>query len=440
MSKAVKRILAIFLAALLTLALSTAAAAAPAKPMKRLEGAPVLEQAAPNWTMSITTQPTDTSFVMHVGEPNLAGMVISVSGGIFTTPASIAYNTVWDDDVQKQDKILWDFYVWPNEDRWVVGNNAATLSVYAWKCTEFHPLFTENEIEYGYFDTEHVFYADAPITVVATPFDLGGITKPLGSAPVIMPFIADYYNNEVFEFIAPSDGYYSFKSTGGQYGGTFYSVDGDVIEQDYVDPWAELYDKDGYFLAWDDDRGGNYNFAIYQQLKAGDKVYLVVGGWASENKNVTITAARVGDKQPVLALKSNDITLTFHEVLSFDDLLKDTGLKAGDVFLDYDWEYINGGWWFDGLYGVKRGTTALTIEAPDGSAAKVNVTIKYSAMQWLCVILLGGWAWMPFTGVGPFNLWGEIKNLFDYGIINSLFDLFFHWRYGLFVRLIASLF
>lgn len=434
MSKSVKRILAILLAALLTLALSTAAAAAPAKPMKQFEGAPVLEQAAPNWTMSVTTQPTNTSFIMHMEEPNLAGMVISVSGGIFETPTSIAYNTVAGDDVQKQDKILWGFFVDFN-DRLVVGDNAATLYVYAWQCTEFHPLFTDGGIEYGYFDTETVFYANVPITVVATPFDLGGITRPLAlTPPAIMTLVADVYNSEVFEFTAPSDGYYSFKSTGGQYGGTFYSEEGDVIERDYVDPWAELYDKDGYFLAWDDDRGGNYDFAIYQQLKAGDKVYLAVGGWASETSNITITAARVSATQPVLELKSNDITLTFHEYIDLDALLEDTGLKAQDVSVSFDWDYIDG-WWYYGYYGVKCGTTTLTIEAPDGSAATVNVTIKYSVMQWLCVILLGGWAWMPFTSIGPFNLFNEIKLLFQNGLVNSLYDLFFHWRYGLFNRI-----
>ena len=435
MNKSAKRILATLLAALMVLGLSTAAAAAPPPKQYESAAAPAVDlQAAPNWTMSITTQPTNTSFTMHMEDPNLAGMVISVSGGIFTTPASIAYNTVSNDDVQALNKILWDFHVWPNEDRWVVGNNAATLYVYAWQCTEFIPLFTDNGTEYGYFDTEVVFRASVPITVVATPFDLSGITRPLAlTPPAVMTLVKDVYNSEVFEFIAPSDGYYSFKSTGGQYGGTFYSVEGDVIERDYVDPWAELYDKDGYYLGWDDDRGGNYNFAIYQQLKAGDKVYLVVGGWASETANITVTAARVADTQPVLALGSNDITVIFHEYIDLDALLEGTGLKARDVSVRCDWDYIDG-WWYYGYYGIKRGATTLTIEAPDGSAATVNITIKYSAMQWLCVILLGGWAWMPLTSIGPFNLFREIGYLFQRGLVRGLFDLFFHWRYGLFNR------
>ena len=435
MSKSVKRILAIFLAALMVLTLSTAAAAAPARPVKQFDGAPALLQASPEGTMSITTQPTNTSFIMHMEEPNLAGMVISVNGGIFTTPTSIVYNTVGNDDIQALNKVLWDFYVSPN-DRWVVGNNAATLYAYAWECTEFVPLFTEGGTEYGYFETELVFRANTPITVVATPFDLGGITRPLALAPpAIMTLVADVYNSEVFEFTAPSDGYYSFKSTGGQYGGTFYSVDGDVIEQEYVDPWAELYDKDGYFLNWDDDRGGNNNFTLYQQLKSGDKVYLVVGGWASETKNITITAARVADTQPVLELESNDLTLIFHEYIDLEALLEGTGLKPRDVSVRCDWEYIDG-WWYYGYYGIKRGTTTLTIEAPDGSAATVNVTIKYSAMQWLCVVLLGGWAWMPLTSIGPFSLFREIGYLFQRGLIRGLIDLYFFWRYEGFSRLL----
>lgn len=440
MKKSVKQALAILLAALMTLGLSTVAAAAPAKPArppKLYDSAAAPDQAPANWTLSITTQPTNTSFEMHIEEPNLSGMVVSVSGGIFTTPASVAYNAVAGDTVQAQDKILWNFYVEPADGRWAVGSNAATLYVWAWQCTDFHVVTTDGGKDYGYFDQELVFDGSTAITVVATPFDLGGAARPLALTPETVT-LDDGYNVDIFKFTAPQDGFYSFKSAGGQIGGTYYSLDGSVLERDTIDPWAELYDANGYYLAWDDDRGGNYNFAIFQQLKQGEAVYLVVGGYAwPQQADITVTASYIGVKQPVLQLKSNDITAIFHEIISLEALLEGTGLKPEDVWIDYDYEYIDYSWWDGGLYGVKRGVSTITITAPDGSAAQVKITIKYSTAQWLSVILLGGWAWMPFTSVGPFNLFNEIKLLLSNGILNSLTDLFFHWRYGLFYRFLG---
>jgi len=439
MKKSVKRVLALLLALLMTLGLSTAASAAapPKKPPQLSSSAAALDQAAPNWTLSITTQPTNTSFEMHMEEPNLSGMVVSVSGGIFTAPTSIAYDTVAGDTAQAQDKILWEFWVGYPDIGWVVGNNTAVLYVWAYQCTDFHVVTTDSGKDYGYFDQELVFEGQTAITVVATPFDLGGAARTLTPDIPSTVTLDDGYYVDVFKFTAPSDGFYSFTSDGGQYGGTFYSQDGDVLMRDTIDPWAELYDADGYFLAWDDDRGGNWNFAIFRQLKQGEVVFLVVGGYAQPQANVTITATRVAATQPVLQLKSNDITVNFHELISLETLLEGTGLEPEDVWIDYDYEYIDYSWWDGGLYGVKHGVSSVTITAPDGSAAQVKITIKYSAAQWLSVILLGGWAWMPFTSVGPFNLLNEIKLLLDYGILNGLLDLFFDWRYGLFYRLLG---
>ncbi|MCL2301055.1 MAG: hypothetical protein FWC27_13010 [Firmicutes bacterium] len=441
MKKSLKRGLAAFLAALMVLGLGTAASAAPAKksagPPRPYESASsAAEQAAANGTVSITAwKPEDNKFMMHLGELFLTGLEVSVSGGIFTAPAAVKYNDVGGDVTQKQDKILWDFWVESPDAGWAAGENTAALWVRAYKCTVFHPVTEDGGTQYGYFEQELVFEASTPIKVIVLPFDLGAAATVLGLAPATGTVrLSDGYDAETFKFTAPQDGYYSFKSAGGQYGGTFYSKDGAVLERGYVDPWAELYDKDGYYLAGDDDRGGDWNFAVYQQLKAGDVVYLLVGGYAwPDDTDITVTITRMGAAQPALALKSNDITVNFHESIGLDALLEGTGYGLNDLRVDYDWDYIDY-WWSEGMFALKRGVTTLTLDAPDGSAAQVKVTIRYSAMQWLCAVLLGGWAWLPFTSYGPFNLAKEIKLLFDYGLLASLRELFFHWRYGLLYR------
>ena len=435
MNKAVKRTLAILLAALMVLGVSTAAAAAP--PPKQYESAAApaaAQQAAPNWTMSITTQPTDTSFTMHMEDPNLAGMVISVSGGIFATPTSIVYNTVGNDEVQEQDKILWDFYVSPNADRWVVGSNAATLHVWANQCTDFNPLFTEGGIEYGYFDMELVFHGSVAITVVATQFDPGGIIRPLALTPVVMAFDRDVYNFEVFEFTAPQDGYYKFFSEGGRYGQILYSEAGDVLERKPVDPRAYLFDKNYDYLGDDDDSEGNYNFRIFQQLKANDVVYLDAFSYGNAPCSYTVKVIRAGAERPKLNLKKTEIKAVFHEYIDLEVLLEGTGLELWDVQINYDWEYFDF-WWYYNPFGIKRGTGSITIEGPDGAIGTVKVKIDYSVAQWLCVIFLGGWAWLKYTGPGPFNLGNELGNLWDYGVFNSLRGLFKDWVYALYRKL-----
>ena len=61
------------------------------------------------------------------------------------------------------------------------------------------------------------------------------------------------------------------------------------------------------------------------------------------------------------------------------------------------------------------------------SSVNVKFTVEYSLKQWLCVIFLGGFIWMQYTQPGPFSLWQEIGNLFNYGLFNALGDLFRDW-------------
>ena len=49
--------------------------------------------------------------------------------------------------------------------------------------------------------------------------------------------------------------------------------------------------------------------------------------------------------------------------------------------------------------------------------------VQYSPAQWLCVIFLGGFYWMKWTEIGPFSLLREIRNMLDYGIAYSIFDV-----------------
>ncbi len=46
------------------------------------------------------------------------------------------------------------------------------------------------------------------------------------------------------------------------------------------------------------------------------------------------------------------------------------------------------------IYGVKAGETTVTVKSTDGKFAKTfDVTVNYSALQWIIIIILFGWIW-----------------------------------------------
>ena len=443
MKKITKRALSLLLASLMVLGVSTATgAAAPGKPPRQFQSAAaaVPQDMWLDCTLEITTPPTKTSFVMYEEWPDLSGLVFKASGGNLDGTVTVDYDIVKDDWAQAQDKLLWD--IWWSYDNLVEGENEIYLYAYAYKCTEFTPVKTVDGVEYGYFDTEYVFGVNTTftVTVEANP-GYPGPYRVLALDAAETVALERYYEYDdysewsgsaYFKFTAPSDGFYAFRSDGGEIGGTLYSKDGDVLYARTVDPWAYLYDENDNWLGSDHDSGGDYNFLLYRQMKRGEVIYLYTNCWASEESAYTVKVTRVGEVQPVLRLRSNDIRVNFHDFINIDALLEGTEYYRWDVQIDFDRNYIS--WWdWDGLLcAVENGETYITITAPGGAAATVKVTIGYSTAQWLCYVLLGGWAWLDYTNAGPFNLVNEIGKLLQYGVTNSLRDLLADWAYSLY--------
>jgi len=439
MKKILKRSLAIVLAILMISGGSIAASAAFVKPQELQRDDAVVAPAAeesPDWNLTITKQPTDTSFTMFDEYPNLSGMEISVSGGIFTTPTTVKYDDVAGVYTPGPDKILWFFKVIPDfnyADDWVEGSNNAVLIAEAWQCKDFHVVKTVNGVEYGYYDQEFMFYAYTYITVIAT--SEYGDRLSAKALTVDVPetvTVTDGYCATWFKFTAPQDGFYRFQSDGGLGSDdeTLYSREGDILEVPYLNPYACLFDEDGGYLDYDhysDGFRGDLNFRLFQQTKQGETVYLRTSCYSgAEDANYTITVNRIGDGASILKLKSYEIANTFHDVISINTLLEGSGFDHYDVQLQYNCDYfiaINYLWTVGSLYSIQPGESHITIVAPDGSVAEVNVTISYSTSQWLCIIFFGGSNWLKYTQPGPLNL-GNLIELFRFGMGNALYELF----------------
>jgi len=444
MKQAIKHALAILLATLLVLGVSTAASAAAGPPKQR--GAAAAFFQAAGGTATITTQPADTTFEIYSQDPNLSGMVLEVDGGAFAAPETIVYDDVANDFTLGPGKILWYFMVWPNDTEawWQVGPNDATLYVSAAQCATFHVMEVADGVEYGYYDFDDVFSAEVPITVTGVVYDqfpyaaAAQLTLDV-PATALIPATDPFTGNTSgvwFKFTAPADGHYRIQSDGGRFPEYWYDQDGNYRDFPPIDPFGTLYSQDGAFLDWDDDFAGSLNFLMFFSLKRGESVYLFAElYWFNEapvSYTVTVTAYEPG----TLALTETEITVNYHDYINLYELLED---------MDYNNLRIKNSGGIvaqiavDALVAIERGTATVTLQTDDGRTAALKVTVKYSFRQWLCVIFLGGWAWIKYTGFGPFDLRGEIQRLRDYGINYALYELFVYgwgWPAWLFSWLI----
>ena len=119
-------------------------------------------------------------------------------------------------------------------------------------------------------------------------------------------------------------------------------------------------------------------------------------GWYAQMKHagtatLTVTAPDGSSGVCVLTVTSHPplelpdtFTIYYHETLEYT-LLKDVDWPIYTLEIDCDSEF------FQDYYfrAIKRGTTTVTITAPDGSSASVRITVKYSFKQWLNAVFLG---------------------------------------------------
>jgi hypothetical protein len=464
MKKTSKRILAIFLAALMTLSVSAAAgAAAPGKAIAapRASSAPALTSQA-TATLTIDTPPSN-DYVLENRSPDFSGLVVTLTSGSFSK------------QLRGEDDYISELYaagVSLHINVYLYTHNEATGTVEEIPLVAGTDVTLVLQVEYYDRNTGEVYFAETPcpfhITSIMTAEMAAGATAlTLDTAATATLTQAEPF--VVFKFIPETTGWYNFASTGtGYWSGDgligvdplAYLYDDALLVIDYND-WGGIDDPNfniqsayleagkTYYLAAYNSRGGTVGsypvtvtrsvlkvlpslsvgvtdrFSIDEFLAEGNTFawdLLTISGAesifdgeqaiAAGTATVTITApdGSTGTCQltvtpRTLVVSNKTPNLDYHSLLCWDELLEGTTWDLWQLNIDYDPAFFGTEWYY-GIYAIgatKRGDTTITITAPDGTSATVKVHIDYSPAQWACVILLGGWAWMPYTDYGPFN-------------------------------------
>lgn len=430
MKKAMTRALAGLLVLLTLAAGTTVAGAAPA-----LRGIPVPgagTQAAD--TIEITAWPSPSVYVYRWGSdtPDLSGLKFTASGagiGALNIEYDEVMSSAYIMDVYKG-RLSWYFDVsldWDAQpEGWRAGVNQAVLLIYATKFTDFVVEYTApNGKEYGYFKQEFVFEASKPVTItgiidsVLDPaFENAALLELDKPADVSIPEPPEDEEREaaLFKFTPAASGYYTFSSLGAQPGmyEPLYTEDGEWLDAPGVAPEVYIYDEFGFYV--DDGYGyGGRELRLRTCLEGGKTYYLRATAWPYGDYTLTVTRFDAR-----LKVNAAHVTVYFHDYVGLEALLAGTTWDLDDLYFSYDAVTLRNGW--EGLYGYQNGTGRLTIHAPDGSQETVSYRVTYSFRQWLYVIFLGGFYWMKWTSIGPFDFNQQWRHLLDYGIGNGLFD------------------
>lgn len=189
---------------------------------------------------------------------------------------------------------------------------------------------------------------------------------------------------KVFEFTAPTSGYYAFNITDDTSGNPYIVVrrkngaPGEVPSRtlDFYSPYAH---------------------SVSISLGSGENVSVLattLGAYFTGSFNLTVAPA-------VLNLTQDTIKARYHSIVPWDKILGETTYEPRDLQIVLE----DGGTkplMADGWYASYCGNFTVTIKAPTESIihsreADFHVKVEYSALQWLCVILLGGFIWLPWT-------------------------------------------
>lgn len=438
-----KRFLSAVLVAALLIGLSAAASAAvPAGTPLSAVPRSTKSQLQVNYTLQdsgmtgqITQLPDNTSFLRYHEYPDLTGLEFEVSGGVFDGLQQFCYDDILN-PTYKMDAVVWEYDIYQKNydgegSYWKLGPNDAILCLYGYQAVEFQVVKEVDGVEYGYFEWAYIGYLELELEIYAIaymPWEYGLAEELQLDQSVDVEFTEDGY--QLYSFTAQEAGYYSFKSEGGQIGEALYTIDGKPRVIETIDPYAELIDIDGWYISYDDDRGGNYNFAIFYHMNAGETVYLFTSmyGW---NRTDSRYSVKVSTYEPVLDLPTKNIALNFHEILKIDDLLKGTELTVQDVSVDYYTNYFGGVydyelenyWLYPNLVALSAGSTVIYVTTTDGAQAEVRVTIGYTSAQKFCNTLLLGKYWLSYTPVG---LTGGVFALMRSGLPRAFYDLFYY--------------
>jgi hypothetical protein len=146
-----------------------------------------------------------------------------------------------------------------------------------------------------------------------------------------------------------------------------------------------------------------------------------------------------------LPLKNNRIRVPYRSVInraSIAHLLEEAGISGGIVWIDFgDGHAVRWGGYgagtssWSGMYAANRGTGWVMVEhwnwdTGEVRFARVHVEVYYTFGQWMLMIFLGGWIWLPYTTPGPLNIWRELYALSSWGLGNAIRDLLYDWFGG----------
>jgi|GEM_PF-1769057 len=439
MKHTLKKSLAILLAMLMLLGVSaTGAAAAPIKQPNLSAQANKIEAAdvilVPEGTVTVTTPGTakvelhywDGEYYYDYGMADLSGLVLSATGGKLAAAQTIDYDIAQKGDLQNN--IEWYVNIeldWEAQpDGWVLGANKAVLHVYGYQYSDFELV----DGIYGEFKTEEFcFYGKAAFTIA-------GVKAPATSnldfqsaeeltlgvpAAVSIPEPAkiqgsyyEYYEDaeeKLFKFTPAASGNYSFRSAGAKDGKVLYTEDGERHYFQGINPWATLYDADGYFLKYGDDNRGDAengsNFVIFYALEAGKTYYLLTSAYAAGGDYTVRVEAPSSNK---LVVPKTEICIKYGEYVSIADLVKGTTWEITELAieswygLEQHWVYLDDNrYYVEGISGYKPGTTSMAIYAPDGECVEITVKVKYTFAYLFRFLILGGW----FTGMEGNGFW-----------------------------------
>lgn len=332
---------------------------------------------------------------------DLDGLVLKASGGGLAKPQTIDCDDVYAQDRYKPKvgKIVWDVWVnlnWREQSEgWLVGENQAIVCAQAWQYTAFVPTKVIDGVQYGYFESEHVFYGETPIVITGVcsqdPLEIdkeAATALSLGVEADVSIAAWDWETEDQsyqwFKFTPAESGLYVFKSNGGRYSENLWTEDGEEQYFPGISPYATLFDENGCYMTYDYGSAGNRNFLMRATLEAGKTYYLRATTYNSEGGAYTVVVKNEAPKS--LAAKANEITIKNGEYIDMADLVEVTGWELEELYVscegyslvheeEYD-EYY--GWYVKGFTAYSPGTETLYISAPNGAQVKITVTVKFS--------------------------------------------------------------
>jgi len=424
-------------------------------------------QRSEQFSITVVTPPTDNTVVFDDqgdgwwswGWPNYSGMVLEVSGGAFDEPVLVCYDEdiQWADRHPAEGRIIWDIEAFQLHS-WREGENFVEIEMWAYRYTDFVPVTVVDGVEFGYFETEHLGWGWTSHIIIGVDnsegpggpaFDpVGAIPLPLNTPTASTVQSEDFnWNYELFRFEVTEENWYTFYSAGGHRTDTLFSQCGEeLLLRNGFYLRAQLIDEHGNLLNWHNIGSDWANFRMQSYLGAG-VYYLRVGFVGTGEYIVTVREEEGGGGWggDTIELLNNRITVDRRAAINWDVIMplippEVVNNAWGMWVMSVDgnvirWGSYNvGGFRWHGAYAANLGSgwVDIEIEFHDGQhwnygIARVYVNVRYSFAQWLMVIFLGGWIWMPYAIPGPFNLWANLYGLSYIGLGAALGQLFWDW-------------